>query len=57
MESFGVPTFLLKGEGTFVRYMKPSEDDNMSRELIDSLVFLLENRSDLNEFKHTQVPF
>ena len=56
-EVFGVPTFVLNDQATFVRYMKePSRDAQASVALIDSLLSLMANQSDLNEFKHTQLP-
>jgi DSBA-like thioredoxin domain len=57
-EAFGVPTFVLGGDATFVRYMDPPTDDPAaSRELVDALLALMEGRSALNEFKHTRVPY
>ena len=56
-EAFGVPTFVVDGDATFVRYMTaPSDDPSASVALIDSLVTLMSTKSDLNEFKHTKVP-
>ena len=55
-EAFGVPTFVVNHEATFVRYMtEPTSDGVASREVIGALVALMERRPDLNEFKHTQV--
>lgn len=55
-EAFGVPTFVVDGDATFVRYMTPPTDDaTASVTLIESLVTLM-GRSDLNEFKHTRLP-
>jgi hypothetical protein len=57
-EAFGVPTFIVDGNATFVRYMtSPSADAQASVEIIQSLLTLMTQRVDLNEFKHTQVPF
>ena len=57
MQAFGVPTFVVNGDATFVRYMKPpSEDGANSIEIISSLVTLMADSADLNEFKHTQLP-
>ena len=54
---FGVPTFVVNDQATFVRYMKePSDDAQASVNLIHSLLSLMINQSDLNEFKHTQLP-
>ncbi len=55
-EAFGVPTFVVDGDATFVRYMNPpSGDAEASRALIESLVSLMSDQSALNEFKHTKV--
>jgi hypothetical protein len=57
-EAFGVPTFVVDGDATFVRYMDPpSNDASASIALIESLVSLMSNQSSLNEFKHTKVAF
>jgi hypothetical protein len=57
-EAFGVPTFIVDGNATFVRYMtSPTEDAQASVEIIESLLTLMTRHVDLNEFKHTQVPF
>lgn len=57
VEAFGVPTFVVGGDATFVRYMKPpSTDAQSSIALITSLVTLMAAQPDLNEFKHTKVP-
>lgn len=56
-EAFGVPTFVVNDDATFVRYMtEPGDDAAASVELISSLLNLMTNRADLNEFKHTQLP-
>jgi DSBA-like thioredoxin domain len=56
-EAFGVPTFVVDGDATFVRYMTvPSDDGAASVALVDSLVTLMSSESALNEFKHTRVP-
>ena len=55
-EAFGVPTFVVNHEATFVRYMTaPTRDALASRKIIESLLTLMEQQPDLNEFKHTQV--
>lgn len=55
-EAFGVPTFVVNGDATFVRYMKsPSDTTRASAEIISSLVTLMAEQADLNEFKHTKV--
>lgn len=56
-EAFGVPTFVVGSDATFVRYMKPPNGDGAaSTKIIESLVNLMAHESDLNEFKHTRVP-
>jgi hypothetical protein len=56
-EAFGVPTFVVNDDATFVRYMsEPGDDPAPSVELITSLLSMMTNRADLNEFKHTQLP-
>jgi DSBA-like thioredoxin domain len=55
-EAFGVPTFVVDGDATFVRYMNPPTDDpTASITVIQSLLDLMSNQSALNEFKHTKV--
>lgn len=57
-EAFGVPTFVVGNDATFVRYMTaPSDEPGESVALIESLINLMTNQSALNEFKHTRVPF
>lgn len=56
-EAFGVPTFVVGSDATFVRYMTPpSPDDAASITVIESLVTLMAMQPELNEFKHTKVP-
>jgi protein-disulfide isomerase-like protein with CxxC motif len=56
-EAFGVPTFVVNDDATFVRYMsEPSDDRAQSVELINALLAMMTSRPDLNEFKHTQLP-
>ena len=56
-EAFGVPTFVVGDDATFVRYMDmPSDDGAESIKIIESLVTLMSHQSALNEFKHTRVP-
>jgi 2-hydroxychromene-2-carboxylate isomerase len=56
-EAFGVPTFVVNDDATFVRYMsEPEGDPTQSVELIDALLAMMTKRPDLNEFKHTQLP-
>ncbi len=57
-EAFGVPTFVVNGDATFVRYMTvPSDNPQDSIKMIDALVSLMEFEPELNEFKHTRVPY
>jgi hypothetical protein len=57
-EAFGVPTFVLDGDATFVRYMNgPEGDPATSIAVIESLLTLMSQQGALNEFKHTRVPF
>jgi hypothetical protein len=57
-EAFGVPTFVVNGDATFVRYMSaPTDDAQSSVKIIESLVTLMVLQPDLNEFKHTRLPF
>ena len=56
-EAFGVPTFVVNGDATFVRYMKPPNGDvQASVDLVNSLVTLMATQPELNEFKHTRLP-
>lgn len=56
-EAFGVPTFVVNNDATFVRYMSmPTDDARASIDLIESLVALMANQPALNEFKHTRLP-
>ena len=56
-EAFGVPTFVVNSDATFVRYMsEPGDNPDESVELITSLLAMMTGRADLNEFKHTQLP-
>ena len=57
LEAFGVPTFVVGNDATFVRYMTPpTHDGGASVKLIDSIVTLIEAQPELNEFKHTRLP-
>lgn len=56
-EAFGVPTFVVNGDATFVRYMTPpTENAQASVDLVNSLVTLMATQPALNEFKHTRLP-
>jgi hypothetical protein len=55
-DAFGVPTFVVDSDATFVRYMTPPAGDAAaSVALIESLVSMMATQRDLNEFKHTRV--
>jgi hypothetical protein len=55
-EAFGVPTFVVGDDATFVRYMTmPNDSPKESVTVIESLVQLMTTQSALNEFKHTKV--
>ena len=55
-EVFGVPTFVVGTDATFVRYMQPPTGDNSaSVGLIESLVTLMVTQPEINELKHTRV--
>jgi len=57
-EAFGVPTFVVNGDATFVRYMVPPADDAAeSIKIIESMITLMALEPNLNEFKHTRLPF
>ncbi len=54
-EAFGVPTFVVNDDATFVRYMTPPRDAQHSIDLITRLITMM-GEPDLNEFKHTRLP-
>ena len=57
-EAFGVPTFVVNGDATFVRYMSaPTSDAQASVGIVERLLNLMAHEPDLNEFKHTRQPF
>jgi len=57
-DAFGVPTFVVNDDATFVRYMQPpTDDDAASIEVVRSLVTMMTTNANVNEFKHTKVPF
>lgn len=56
-EAFGVPTFVVNDDATFVRYMNPPTGaDEESIAVVAGLIDLMANQGALNEFKHTRVP-
>jgi len=50
---WGVPTFILGEQASFVRLMRPSSDADEAIRSIDGILDLLEGWPELNEFKHT----
>jgi hypothetical protein len=56
-EVFGVPTFVVGSDATFVRYMTaPTGSAAQSAKIIDGIVSLIAMEPELNEFKHTRLP-
>lgn len=55
-DAFGVPTFVVGNDATFVRYMTAPTTDSDSAAIITSLVTLMSSTPALNEFKHTRLP-
>jgi protein-disulfide isomerase len=55
-EAFGVPTFVVGSDATFVRYMTPPDEATDSTALITNLVQMMVNQPGINEFKHTRLP-
>jgi 2-hydroxychromene-2-carboxylate isomerase len=54
---WGVPTFIVGDQASFVRLMNRADDDAAaSRRSIERLVDLLSGWPELNEFKHTSIP-
>ncbi len=54
---WGVPTFLVGTEATFVRLMHtPEGDGELARRSVERIVDLVSGWPDLNEFKHTSIP-
>lgn len=56
LDAFGVPTFVVGNDATFVRYMTTPAEGVDSAAIISSLVTLMANTPQLNEFKHTRLP-
>jgi protein-disulfide isomerase-like protein with CxxC motif len=53
---FGVPTFVQGDNAVFVRVMtRPGDDAALARRTIDSVLALLDEHPELNEFKHTSI--
>jgi len=55
-DAFGVPTFVVGNDATFVRYMTAPTEGADSAAIISSLVTLMATNPELNEFKHTRLP-
>jgi len=56
-EVWGVPTFVVGEQATFVRLMHaPEGDAALARRTVERLVDLVAGWPDLNEFKHTSIP-
>lgn len=54
--TFGVPTFVVKNSAVFVRLMtRPKGDGARSQALIERIVHMVSDESEINEFKHTRV--
>jgi hypothetical protein len=54
---WGVPTFVVGDEATFVRLMHASDHDGeLARTTVERIVDLVGGWPDLNEFKHTSIP-
>jgi hypothetical protein len=54
---WGVPTFLVGDQATFVRLMRtPDGDGELARSSIERIIDLVGGWPDLNEFKHTSIP-
>jgi DSBA-like thioredoxin domain len=54
--AWGVPTFMVGGDGVFVRLMEtPNGDGDLAIRTIDRVVDMLTGWPQLNEFKHTAI--
>ena len=54
---WGVPTFVVGSEATFVRLMRtPDGDGELARRSVERIIDLAQGWPDLNEFKHTSIP-
>jgi 2-hydroxychromene-2-carboxylate isomerase len=53
---FGVPTFVIGSQATFIRIMRgPAGDQEAARQTIDRIVDTIVGWPELNEFKHTSL--
>jgi protein-disulfide isomerase-like protein with CxxC motif len=56
-QAFGVPTFVVGTNATFVRLTnRPAGDAALATSTIERVVDLLTGWPELNEFKHTSIP-
>jgi predicted DsbA family dithiol-disulfide isomerase len=54
--AWGVPTFMVDGDGVFVRLMETSKGDgDLAIRTVDRIVDMLTGWPQLNEFKHTSI--
>jgi hypothetical protein len=55
---FGVPTFISEDQAVFIRLMnRPGGDADLARSTIDRVLDLITAHPEINEYKHTTVPF
>jgi hypothetical protein len=55
-KAWGVPTFMIGGDGVFVRLMEaPNGDGDLAVRTVDRVVDMLTGWPQLNEFKHTSI--
>ncbi len=55
-EMFGVPTFIVGNHAVFVRLMtRPEGDARRARDTIEHVVAMIDERPEINEFKHTTI--
>jgi hypothetical protein len=56
LDVFGVPTFIVDDSAVFVRLMnRPQGDGTLARQTVDGILELMNERPELNEFKHTRL--
>ncbi len=56
LEMFGVPTFVVEDRAVFVRLMtRPEGDARRARDTIEHVVAMIDERPEINEFKHTTI--
>ena len=55
---FGVPTFILADQAVFVRLMdRPRGNAEVAQATVERILELIVNHPEINEYKHTTVPF